>query len=154
MRAASAKLWAICASAAPRMTRAWRSRSARFCRLMASCSATGTVTSRISTDLASIPQSDRQPDQQRAGPDETTERDNKSSHGDEYEGDSQQDRIRGHREGQIYTQFSVRRPGMRSNSRRLLVTTIRPALRACAPISMSCGPAGQPTRSNSALTWP
>ena len=36
-----------------------------------------------------------------------------------------------------YSQFSARNPGMRVNSRTLLVTTIRPWLRAWAPISMS-----------------
>ena len=37
----------------------------------------------------------------------------------------------------IQIQFSVRTPGMRANSRMLFVTTIKPSLRACAPICMS-----------------
>lgn len=36
-----------------------------------------------------------------------------------------------------HSQFSTLTPGMRTNSRILLVTTISPSLRACAPICMS-----------------
>ncbi len=45
-----------------------------------------------------------------------------------------------------YSQSSARTPGMRANSRRLLVTTINPSLRAWPPICMSCGPHGVPAR--------
>lgn len=53
-----------------------------------------------------------------------------------------------------YTRFSTRTPGMRTNSFILFVTTISPSLRACAPICMSCGPQGVPTRFNSARICP
>ena len=39
--------------------------------------------------------------------------------------------------GVLLALISTLSPLMRSNSRRLLVTRIRPRLRACAPISMS-----------------
>ena len=52
------------------------------------------------------------------------------------------------------TQFSVLTPGIRANSRMLLVTTINPSLRAWPPICMSCGPHGVPARSSSARTCP
>jgi len=52
------------------------------------------------------------------------------------------------------TQFSARTPGMRANSRILLVTTISPSLRAWPPICMSCGPQGPPARSRSARRCP
>ncbi len=52
------------------------------------------------------------------------------------------------------TQFSTLTPGMRANSRMLLVTMINPSLRAWPPICMSCGPQGVPARSSSARTCP
>lgn len=54
----------------------------------------------------------------------------------------------------VATQFSARTPGMRTNSFILFVTTIKPSLRAWAPICMSWGPHGLPTRSNSARICP
>lgn len=53
-----------------------------------------------------------------------------------------------------YSQFSVLTPGIRINSRRLLVATVSPSLRAWPPICMSCGPHGVPARSSSARSWP
>jgi transposase InsO family protein len=48
------------------------------------------------------------------------------------------------------SQSSTFRPGMRSNSRRLRVTTDSPSERACAPIRRSWLPIGVPARSSDA----
>lgn len=51
-------------------------------------------------------------------------------------------------------QFSSRSPSMRSNSRRLLVTSTSPSLRACPAICRSLTPMGVPLRSRSARMSP
>ena len=52
------------------------------------------------------------------------------------------------------TQFSTFKPATRSNSRVLLVTTVRPSANACAAMSMSRLPMGVPARSSRARTTP
>ena len=77
--------------------------------------------------------------------------------------EERQDRARRRHHGRVtepegsggrYAQFSARTPGIRANSRILLVTIISPSARACAPISISCGPTGVPARSSSARICP
>ena len=52
------------------------------------------------------------------------------------------------------TQFSVSRPGTRSNSRRLFDTSVRPSLRAWAAMCRSLTPMGRPAASSAARTAP